>query len=264
MQIPTALAALTVVALSSVPSFSAEPIEVTVYAAASLRDVLVRLAPACEKRSGARFTLIFNFGASGDLAMQIEAAGRADLFFSADEDRLDRLERKGLIEAGTRRSILSNRLVVIGPAQGGAAAIRSAADLAGPAVRRIAIANPETVPAGKYARAWLERAGLWPAIEGRIVPALDVRAALAAVESGLVEAGVVYATDAAASRRARILFEVPAADAPRISYGVAALGGRPGAPILRAALECLTGSEAMAEFQRAGFILPLAGAVNQK
>ncbi|MGH9750985.1 MAG: molybdate ABC transporter substrate-binding protein, partial [Candidatus Polarisedimenticolia bacterium] len=201
------------------------PPEILLYAAASLRDVLRDLQPACETATGSR--LVFNFGASSDLARQIVAAGRADLFFSADEGWMDEVGKAGLVTPGTRRSPLSNVLVVVIPADSGLR-IGDASDLASVAVRRLAIANPEVVPAGRYARGWLEQAGVWSRLSDRIVPAIDVRAAMAAVESGAVEAGVVYRTDAAVSRRVRIALEVPPAEGPRISYALAALRG--GAP----------------------------------
>src|SRR5262245_39257901 len=133
----------------------AERTEITIYAAASLRDVLQAVKGACEQSTGARLT--FNFGASNDLARQIMAANKADVFFSADESWMDRVADAGLIEATSRRSLLSNQLAVVGPAEGGPS-VGSAADLKGAGVRRLALANPEAVPAGKYAKAWLESA----------------------------------------------------------------------------------------------------------
>lgn len=227
-------------------------IEIVVYAAASLRDVLHRLAPACEKALDAR--LVFNFGASSDLARQIEAADKADVFLSADEDWMDRVARSGLLDAASRRSLLSNRLVVVGPA-GSALRIGSPSDLGAPGVRRIALANPEAVPAGKYARAWLEKTRVWSSLADRVVPALDVRAALAAVESGAADLGIVYRTDAAISSKVRVLYEVPAEEGPRISYAVAALGTRPHLEKARRVVACLAGPESMATFERFGFIV---------
>jgi len=248
-----ALAALLLAAVPGWKGAAAEPrggAEIMVYAAASLREALQRLSPMCEKGSGAR--LVFNFGASNDLARQIEAAGKADLFFSADESLMDRLSQAGLVQETSRRSVLSNRLVVIGPADS-ILSIRSAADLAGRAVRHLSLANPEAVPAGKYARAWLEKAGQWGAVKDRVVPAVDVRAALAAVESGLMDAGIVYATDAALSRKVRILLEVPVEDGPPISYPLAILRNRPQPERARKVASCLQGPEARAAYVALGF-----------
>jgi molybdate transport system substrate-binding protein len=231
---------------------SPAPAEIVVYAAASLRDVLQRLAPACETSIGAR--LVFNFGASNDLARQIEAAGKADVFLSADEAWMDRVAKAGLVDAASRRSLLSNRLVVVG-ASDSVLKIASASDLGSPAVRRVALAYPEAVPAGKYAKAWLEKAGVWTSVADRVVPLPDVRAALAAVESGAADVGVVYRTDAVISKQIKVLFEVPAADGLRISYAVAALGGRPNLERARRVVAFLAGPEASAVFEGSGFIV---------
>ncbi|HEX9428223.1 MAG TPA: molybdate ABC transporter substrate-binding protein [Candidatus Polarisedimenticolia bacterium] len=227
---------------------SANP-ELTIYAAASLRDVLQELEPKCGAALGAR--LVFNFGASNDLARQIIAANKADLFFSADEAWMDRVAEAGLLDGPSRRSPLSNRLCVIAPADG-ALVVRSAADLAG--VRRLSLANPDAVPAGKYAKAWLEKSGAWAALENRVIPALDVRSALAAVESGGAEAGIVYRTDAAISRKVRIIYEVPETEGPRISYPIAALKDRPRLAASRAVAACLSGPESGPVFEKFGFI----------
>ena len=234
------------------PPPTAAPAELTVYAAASLGDVLEALRPACESAAGAK--LVFNLGASSDLARQILAAAKADVFFSADDDWMDKVAQAGLLDAATPRSLLSNRLVVVGR-EGIAPAIASAADLAGPAVRHLSLANPEAVPAGKYAKAWLVKAGVWDKVQDRVVPALDVRAALAAVESGGAEVGVVYRTDAMLSRKARILYEVPEQEVPAISYPVAALVDRPHLEAARALVACLASEDSAETFRKFGFIV---------
>lgn len=226
------------------------PVELHFYAAASLRDVLQELAPALERATGT--TLVWNLGASSDLARQIVAAGKADLYFSADEAWMDSLAAAGQVDAASRRSPLTNRLVVVVPAVS-TVRLTTAEDLAAPAIRRLSLANPESVPAGRYAKAWLESRGLWGALAGRVVPALDVRAALAAVESGAIEAGIVYRTDAADARRARVAFEVPVEEGPTIAYALAALAGRPHLERAREVVAWLCGPEAAAVFARHGF-----------
>lgn len=238
-----------------------EPVEIELYAAASLRDALRELAPALERATGTNVAL--NLGASSDLARQIVAANRADVYFSADEAWMDHVAEAGLVDAGSRRSPLSNRLVVVVPADS-TLEVGSAADLASPAVRRLSLAQPETVPAGKYAKAWLESRGQWEAVAERVVPALDVRAALAAAETGAVEAGVVYSTDVAGRAlargpwghvdRVRVAYEVPENEGPRISYALAALAERPHLDVARAVVAWLAGPRAAPVFERFGFV----------
>ncbi len=230
--------------------------ELVVYAAASLRDALAELAPAFEAREGTE--IVFNFGSSGDLARQIVAGNRADLFFSADEAELDRIERAGLVVPGTRVALLSNQLVVIEPAGAAPALFTDPFDpqqLADERVGLLSLAQPETVPAGRYARAWLEARGVWSRVEGRVLPGVDVRAALAAVESGGARAGIVYRTDATRSPRVRVVYEVPIAEGPPISYPLVVLA-RSGAGGNAGKLATyLASSGAAAVFERHGFIV---------
>lgn len=227
--------------------------EIAIYAAASLYDALHDLQARCEADTGA--ALVVNAGGSNDLARQIVAAGKADLFISANQDWMDVVEKAGRLLPGTRRALLSNRLVVIVP-QESRLVVRGPADLAGPSVRRLALADPALVPAGLYARAWLERAGQWALVEERVVPALDVRAALAAVESGGADAGVVYATDAAIARHSRVAYEVPAADAPAVVYVLGVMSGRPHAETARRVADWLAGPEGRDAFVKRGFGIP--------
>jgi molybdate transport system substrate-binding protein len=220
---------------------------VVVFAAASLADALREIAAAFEARTGHR--VVLGFGGSNDLARQIRAGAPAQVFVSASAERMDELERAGLVVAGHRVDLLSNRLVVVIPSAAAAGPVK-AEDLA--SVGRIALGDPEAVPAGIYARQWLARRGLWERVRERVVPTLDVRAALAAVESGNADAGVVYRTDAAVSRRVRVVLEVPEAEAPRIVYPAALLATARG-PGARAFYEQLRSAAARAVFERLGF-----------
>ncbi|HVQ26234.1 MAG TPA: molybdate ABC transporter substrate-binding protein, partial [Planctomycetota bacterium] len=227
--------------------------ELVVYAAASLRDVLQELAPAAEAGSDAR--LVFNFGSSGDLARQILAADAADLFFSADEREMERVASAGRIEPATRRALLANELVVIEPADERPSLFRTPFEPAQLAdLPQVSLADPESVPAGRYARAWLEARGAWAAVAPKVVPAVDVRAALAAVESGALRAGIVYRTDAARSTRVRVVFAVPSTEGPEIRYPLAVLKGRPEAGRARELALYLASEEALAVFARHGFV----------
>jgi molybdate transport system substrate-binding protein len=245
-----AIASGALVASAAAPPPPAPPAEIALYAAASLRDVLLSLQEAAERELGVR--LVFNFGASNQLAQQIVAAAEADVFFSADEAWMDHVERAGLVDRASRRSPLSNGLVVVVPREA-ATRIGSASDLTARAVRRLSLADPRSVPAGKYARAWLEGAGVWPALQDRVVPALDVRAALAAVESGATDAGIVYRTDARISERVRVAHVVPPEEHPRIAYALAAIAGRPRVELARRVVIWLGGPAARAAFEQHGF-----------
>ncbi len=218
--------------------------DLLVSAAMSLHDVLPKVARAFEAgHPGTRVSL--NFAGSGTLARQIEAGAPVDLFVSADLATVDGLGPRVV----ARRQVLTTGLVVVVPA-GAKAPPRGAAELA--KLSRLALGN-DTVPAGRYARAWLKRAGVWDAVKGRVVPGDNVRAVLAAVASGAVPAGIVYATDAKVEPRVTVAFPVPAAQAPQVTYEAAVIRGarHPGAA--RRLMAFLTGKAARAAFTAAGF-----------
>ncbi|HSD30186.1 MAG TPA: molybdate ABC transporter substrate-binding protein, partial [Vicinamibacteria bacterium] len=221
--------------------------EVVVFAAASLADALRLIEAAFEARTGHR--VVLSLGGSNDLARQIRAGAPAEVFISASVERMDEVERAGLLRAADRVDLLSNRLVVVVPVAAPAALV-TAEDLV--SVRRLALGDPEAVPAGIYARLWLEKRGLWERLRGRVVPTLDVRAALSAVESGNADVGIVYRTDAAISKRVRVVLEVPEGEAPRIVYPAALLASARG-PAARVFFEHLRSREAAAVFERLGF-----------
>jgi molybdate transport system substrate-binding protein len=226
--------------------------EIKVLAAASLTDVLQAIAGDYEKESGDK--LVFNFAASSVLERQIEAGAPADIFFSADEAKMEAADQHGLIALGTRKSLLSNALVIV-VEKDGSTQIKDARDLAKSDVKKVALAEPSSVPAGVYAKAYLEKMGLWAAISGKVVPTENVRAALAAVESGNVEAGFVFKTDAAISKKVRIAYEVTAAEGPKISYPVAVVKDSEHMKEAWHFLEYLSGARAKAEFEKFGFIV---------
>ena len=191
--------------------------EIIVSAAASLTDVLKEISNGYQSKS--KDTVKFNFGPSSGLARQIEEGAPADMFFSADEAQMDALEKNGRLEPGTRKNLLTNQLVIIVPSDS-KLAIASPKDLLKSEVKRIALAEPP-VPVGAYSSKYLEAEGLWDNIKPKVVPVQDVRATLASVESGNVEAGFVYKTDAAVSKKVKIVYEVPIDKGPKIVYPVA-------------------------------------------
>lgn len=233
------------------PQF-ANAAEILVSAAASLSGALTEIGTNFEAQTGIRVE--FNFGASSTLARQIEEGAPADIFFSADEAQMDRLAKKSLIDPATRKDLLGNSLVVVVPAESNLQ-IKSAADLTNTAVKQIALADPKGVPAGVYAKTWLTRLRLWPAIEPKVVPTENVRAALAAVASGNVDAGVVYKTDAAISTRVKITYEVSGADGPDIGYPVAMVKNSKEPAAAKKFLDYLSSKEAGQVFRRFGFLL---------
>lgn len=222
--------------------------EILVFGAASLNESLHELGKHFEASTGTKVT--FSFGSSSDLARQIEAGAPADVFFSADTPRMDAVERAGFVRAADRRELLSNVLVVVVPSSS-TAKITSARDLAG--LPKLALADPDSVPAGVYARKWLTEEGVWDAVEKKVIPTLDVRAALAAVAGGDVPAGIVYRTDAAISKDVRVAYTVT--DGPDIIYSVAPVASsrNPGAASLFVSF--LDSPPGRAAFKRRGFLV---------
>jgi molybdate transport system substrate-binding protein len=219
--------------------------EVLVFAAASLTESLQAIGKACEGKPGT--AVRFSFGASSDLARQIQAGAPADVFFSADTAKMDTLEKAGLVRHADRRAFLSNELVVVVPSAS-SLRVAGAKDLA--KLPRLALADPEAVPAGIYARKWLEAEGVWTGLRPKVVPTLDVRSTLAAVESGAVEAGIVYRTDAAISKKVRAAFVVT--NGPAITYEVAKLASSKSSAAQRF-VDFAAGEEGRAVFERRGF-----------
>jgi molybdate transport system substrate-binding protein len=224
--------------------------DVDVFAAASLTDALKDVAVGYEKVSGDR--LVFNLGASSMLARLIREGAPADLFLSADEAQMDGLERAGLLLSGSRRPLLSNTLVIVVASDGGAR-IAAPRDLA--SIRTLALAEPNSVPAGVYARRYLQMLGLWETLASRVIPTENVRACLAAVEAGNADAGIVYLTDALISKKVRIAWAVPAAEGPDISYPIAIPREARHAEAARRLAAYLASEPARAVFARYGFVV---------
>ena len=231
---------------------SARAATIRVFAAASLTDSLKEISSAYRRQTGDK--IVFNFGASSFLARQIEEGAPADLFFSADDAKMDALEAKGLIAKDTRKNRLSNVLVIV-VMPDGASKIESATDLGRADVKRIALADPLTVPAGIYAKEYLTKARLWPTVASKVIPTDNVRAALAVVESGNVDAGMVYKTDASISRKVKVACEISGPDAPAIRYPMALLKEARDPAAARKFLAHLASPEAGRVFAKFGFIV---------
>ena len=236
-----------VVLLGVSPPPDADRPPILVFAAASLTESMQEIGKGFEQMAGTRVQ--FSFGASSDLARQIEAGAPADAFFSADTGKMDALEKSGKVRKEDRRQFLGNELVVIVPA-GAAVTPKSAADLG--KLPKIALADPQGVPGGVYAKKWLESAGVWKDIEPKVVPTLDVRAVLAAVETEAAPAGVVYSTDAAISKGVRVAFEVT--DGPTITYSLARVAASKN-PASAAFVEYASSASGRGVFQKHGFVV---------
>ena len=222
-----------------------------VFAAASLADALEEVDRAFTKSTGLRVSA--SYAASSILAKQIEAGAPADAFFSADLTWVDYLEKRGVLKPGSRRDVLGNALVLIAPADRALELrITSGFDLAGAlGDRRLAIADPDSVPAGEYARAALTKLGVWSRVSNRLVRGENVRAALEYVARGEAPLGIVYRTDAQAEKRVRVVDVFPEDSHPPITYPVAlTVHARPQAARL---LEFLAGDAAREIFKRYGF-----------
>lgn len=233
------------------------PDALVVSAAASLADALGEIAGRFERERGVR--VIVNAGGSNSLARQIVAGAPVDLFISADSDQMLVVERAGRVEAGSEVTLLSNRLVVL-TARGPGPRLHAIGDLLDPAVRRIATGDPAAVPVGVYARRYLSSLGLWSRLESKIVPGVSVRAALAAVESGEVDAAIVYRSDATIARRAVLAFEIPETEGFRIAYPAAVISNSRHAALARDFLRELRSPSSLSVFERFGFVGP--GSVN--
>lgn len=246
------LVALVFTAALTLSPAMAKAQDLLVFAAASLKTALDEVN-AGFKQSGVKVS----YAASSALARQIEAAAPADIFISADLDWMDYLEQKKLVKAGTRTTLLGNRIVLIAPADSKATVtIAPGFDLAGLLGKdgRLAMGDVASVPAGKYGKAALEKLTVWPAVQGRIAQADNVRAAMALVSRGEAPAGIVYATDAAADKGVKVLDAFPTDSHPPILYPAAVLNDSRNTQAA-AYLAFLRSPGAKAVFEKNGFTL---------
>jgi molybdate transport system substrate-binding protein len=224
-------------------------------AAASLKDVLNKLEPLFEQRNRS-VEATYNFASSGALQQQIEQGAPADIMISAASKQMDALEKKGLILQETRRNLLTNRLVLVVPNRSGPGSglgIASFQQLAEDRVKRIAIAEPNSVPAGQYAQELFRNLGILATLQPKFVLGNSVRNVLAAVESGNADAGVVYETDAKLSKQVKAVATAsPKLHAP-IVYPIAVLKRSQQPMAARAYTKFLQSDQAIAVFKQYGF-----------
>jgi molybdate transport system substrate-binding protein len=222
MRRPLVSGLLALLLLCAPPAGAAEPDTVTVFAAASTTHAVTELGEIFSARRMGR--IVPSFASSSTLAMQIESGAPANLFISADKQWMDYVDQRKLLAPGSRRDLLGNRLVLIAPQESPVAAVEigPGMDLVGLLARgRLATGDPDHVPAGIYGKQALEHLNLWNAVKERLAPTADVRACLALVERGEVPLGVVYATDAAFSKKVRVVGRFPEGSHPPIVYPAA-------------------------------------------
>lgn len=226
------------------------PVNLTVAAAASLQDAMKELADVYRKIEPG-VTIDFNFASSGTLQKQIEEGAPLDLFLSAGQKQMDAVAAKGLIDPATRRDLLGNEMVLIIPGSG---KITKFEELAGTGINKISIGTPETVPAGKYAKETLVSQNLWEKVQSKLVLAKDVRQVLTYVETGNVDAGLVYKSDAMLGKDIKIAASAPAGSHQPIVYPVAVVKGTKYPQQAKAFAAFLTSPEAAAIFKKYGLI----------
>jgi molybdate transport system substrate-binding protein len=233
------------------PPEPAGPLRVS--AAVSLTDVLTEVGKRWEGAGNPRIEL--NFAASNVLARQILEGAPVDVFISADEAQMDRVVSGGSADAADRAMLFTNQLVVVVPTGHTLPGVPPES-LADNGVKRVAIGDPQGVPAGVYAKTWLEHVGLWRRIEPKIVPSASVRTALVAVEASNADAGIVYRTDARGDSKVTVAYEVPIADAPAIVYPGAVLKHAAHPETARKFIAFLQSSASREIFAASGFLAP--------
>lgn len=236
------------------PVVAQSNVNLLVSAAASLKEALEEIKPLYQQ-SKSNISINYNFGASGALQQQIEQGAPADIFISAAKRQVDALEQKGLLLAGTRSILAKNRLVLIVPKN--VAGISSFYNLRDANIKRIAIGEPRSVPAGQYAEQVLKKLKIWPQIQSKFVYANNVRQVLAAVESGNADAGLVYATDARISDKVKVVVAADEKYHSAIIYPLAVVKSSKNVNEARDFVQFLaTNSQVKTVLRKYGFILP--------
>ncbi|MEI6328311.1 MAG: molybdate ABC transporter substrate-binding protein [Pseudanabaena sp.] len=240
---------------ASIPAVKQENVQLTVSAAASLKVALGEIthlySKAIYSKAKSNVAIRNNFGSSGDLQQQIINGAPVDVFISAATKQMDELQKKDLIVADTRRDLLSNRLVLIVPADKGDA--KELKDLTSASIERIAIGDPRSVPAGQYAEQVLTQLELLQDVQSKFVLGNNVRQVLQFVESGNAQAGIVYATDAKTSTKVKVVQVIDAKLHKPIVYPIAVIQKSTNQPSAKSYLEFLSSEPAKTIFEKYGF-----------
>nr|WP_174783223.1 MULTISPECIES: molybdate ABC transporter substrate-binding protein [unclassified Dolichospermum] len=255
--IATALATLLLVMglpiLTSSPVSAQSNNNLLISAAASLKEALEEIKPLYQQ-SKPNVNINYNFGSSGALQQQIEQGAPADIFISAAKKQVDALEQKGLLVPGTRNIIAKNRLVLVVPKN--AVGITSFYSLKDAKVKKVAIGEPRSVPAGQYAQQVLEKLKIWSEIKSKLVFANNVRQVLASVESGNADAGLVYITDAKISDKVKVVVTADEKYHSPIIYPLAVVKRSKNVDAAKEFSQFLSSNQAKTVFKKYGFILP--------
>ena len=255
--IATALA--TLLLAIGLPTVTSSPVSaqsnnnLLISAAASLKEALEELKPLYQQ-SKPNVNINYNFGSSGALQQQIEQGAPADIFISAAKKQVDALEQKGFLVPGTRNIIAKNRLVLVVPKN--AVGVTSFYSLKDAKVKKIAIGEPRSVPAGQYAQQVLEKLKIWSEIKSKLVFANNVRQVLASVESGNADAGLVYITDAKISDKVKVVVTADEKYHSPIIYPLAVVKRSKSVDAAKEFSQFLSSDQAKSVFKKYGFILP--------
>jgi molybdate transport system substrate-binding protein len=249
----TLLLAISLPTITPSPVVAQSNTNLLISAAASLKDVLEEIKPLYQQ-SKSNVNISYNFGSSGALQQQIEQGAPADMFISAAKKQVDALEQKGLLVAGTRNIIAKNRLVLIVPKN--VVGVSSFYNLRDSKVKKIAIGEPRSVPAGQYAQQVLEKLKIWENVKPKLVFANNVRQVLASVESGNADAGLVYITDAKISNQVKTVVAADEKYHSPIIYPLAVVKRSKNIDAAKDFSQFLSSNQAKAVFKKYGFILP--------
>jgi molybdate transport system substrate-binding protein len=251
--ITTLLLIIGLPAITSTPVVAQSNTSLLISAAASLKDILEEIKPLYQQ-SKPNVNISYNFGSSGALQQQIEQGAPADIFISAAKKQVDALEQKGLLVAGTRNIIAKNRLVLVVPKN--SVGITSFYNLKDAKVKKIAIGEPRSVPAGQYAQQVLEKLKIWNQVKPKLVFANNVRQVLASVETGNAEAGLVYVTDAKISNKVKVVVTADEKYHSAIIYPLAVVKRSKNLAAAKEFSQFLSSDQAKTVFKKYGFILP--------
>ncbi|NTJ33588.1 molybdate ABC transporter substrate-binding protein [Agrobacterium rhizogenes] len=252
IKLATATLSIAWLGLSAIPAPALAADKITVFAAASMKNALDNLDAAFTKETGKQVTV--SYAASGPLAKQLENGAPADVFISADKNWMDYVAEKKLIKDDSRVDLLGNKLVLVAAKdKAKPIAIKQGLDLAGLlGDGRLAIGQPESVPAGKYGKAALEKLGIWPSVEKKVAGAESVRAALALVSRGEAPYGIVYQTDVSADPGVAVVGTFPEDSHPPIVYPIAITATSTN-PDTQAYVDYLKSAKAVPFFEHEGF-----------